>query len=349
MRWSASFARSRLPNERKNASAIRNRSRQKYVTTATSVPMWSATSKESPNRSWSSPRKYWPSRRCPELDTGRNSVSPCTIPSTIACRSSSTRQVLRLRELARILLQKHAGLSARRPRRAPRRAPLSPAEGGQGPPVLEGDAPGLHLYEAAAAHLVEDLGHGLAGGSHHGGEVLVGKAEVNGDDAVAAVTELLGGKRQEGGEAHLRLAGKQALDEFLVLNEAQLQERHDLERHAGLLADGPLDEDLGHLRDYAVRYGLGVRPLAGLTGEGQVPEYVPVPEQPERRFLAAGVGPEELHHPRDEHVEGVPVLALPVDGVPGRVVPVRRGYAHLLQETQERPALLLLEPRVLRQ
>src|SRR5918998_4523204 len=180
MRWSASFARSLCAKDRKNAMAIRKRSRQKYETTATRVPMCNATSKDRPNLSWSNPKKYCPNKRCPELDTGRNSVSPCTIPSTIACRSSSTRQVLRPRELARILLQKHAGLSARRPRRAQRRAPLSPAEGGQGPPVLEGDAPGLHLYEAAAAHLVEDLGHGLAGGSHHGGEVLVGEAEVYG-------------------------------------------------------------------------------------------------------------------------------------------------------------------------
>jgi hypothetical protein len=48
----------------------------------------------------------------------------------------------------------------------------------------------------------------------------VGEAEVYGDDAVAAVTELLGENGQEVGEAHLRLAGKQALDEFLVLDEA---------------------------------------------------------------------------------------------------------------------------------
>src|ERR671916_1030435 len=99
MRWSASFARSLCAKDLKNAMAIRKRSRQKYETTATRVPMCNATSKERPNLSWSNPKKYCPNKRCPELDTGRNSVSPCTIPSTIACRSSSKDQALRSRGL----------------------------------------------------------------------------------------------------------------------------------------------------------------------------------------------------------------------------------------------------------
>src|SRR5687767_5491091 len=35
-----------------------------------------AASKDKPKRSWSMPRKYWPRSRCPELETGRNSVRP---------------------------------------------------------------------------------------------------------------------------------------------------------------------------------------------------------------------------------------------------------------------------------
>ncbi len=130
--------------------------------------------------------------------------------------------------------------------------------------------------------------------------------------------------RQQVGEAHLGLAGQEALDQLLVLHQAQLEERHDLERHPRLLADGPLDEDLGHLRHPALRDGLGVRPLAGLAREGQVPEDVPGLEQPQRRLLAAGVRPEELHYAGDQHVERVAVLALAVDGVPGPVGPRRR-------------------------
>ena len=90
-RWSGSEK--SLPpgvSERANAPAIRSRSRQKKETTATSVPRCSATSKGSPKRSWSSPRKYCPRSRCPELETGKNSVSPCTTPSSIASRTSST-------------------------------------------------------------------------------------------------------------------------------------------------------------------------------------------------------------------------------------------------------------------
>jgi hypothetical protein len=56
------------------------RSPRKKKTTAKSVPVCMAASKERPKRSWSIPRKYWLRSRWPELETGRNSVRPCTTP-----------------------------------------------------------------------------------------------------------------------------------------------------------------------------------------------------------------------------------------------------------------------------
>jgi hypothetical protein len=76
--------------DRKKARSIPRRSRQKNETTASTVPVCIAASKESPNRSWSNPRKYCPRSKCPELETGRNSVSPCTMPKNIAPISSNT-------------------------------------------------------------------------------------------------------------------------------------------------------------------------------------------------------------------------------------------------------------------
>jgi hypothetical protein len=40
--------------------------------------------------------KYWPSKRYPEIDIGRNSVSPCTTPKKTASRISSTPSMLPL-------------------------------------------------------------------------------------------------------------------------------------------------------------------------------------------------------------------------------------------------------------
>ncbi len=56
---------------------------QKAAKTAASVPKWNTiviVTAPSPSR----PVKCWNSERCPELDTGRNSVSPCNIPCKIA-------------------------------------------------------------------------------------------------------------------------------------------------------------------------------------------------------------------------------------------------------------------------
>src|ERR671917_1541091 len=83
--------------ERTNARAMRRRSPQKNHATARTVPVWMAASKERPKRSWSMPRKYWLRSRCPELETGRNSVRPCTTPKKAAWRSSSTPRSLAAR------------------------------------------------------------------------------------------------------------------------------------------------------------------------------------------------------------------------------------------------------------
>src|SRR5215212_9471901 len=79
-------------SERTNAPAIPSRSRQKKETTATRVPRCSATSNGRPKRSWLRPRKYCARSRCPELEIGRNSVSPCTTPRNTASRNSSNPQ-----------------------------------------------------------------------------------------------------------------------------------------------------------------------------------------------------------------------------------------------------------------
>ena len=57
----------------------------KNATMAASVPTWSATSKARPKSAGTSQPKNARARmRCAELDTGRNSVSPCTMPSSTA-------------------------------------------------------------------------------------------------------------------------------------------------------------------------------------------------------------------------------------------------------------------------
>src|SRR5918911_1310696 len=81
--------------DRKKARNTPTRSRQKNETTASTVPACIAASKESPNRSWSNPKKYCARSKCPELEIGRNSVNPCTTPKNIASMSSSTPDVLR--------------------------------------------------------------------------------------------------------------------------------------------------------------------------------------------------------------------------------------------------------------
>jgi hypothetical protein len=68
-----------------------SRSRQKNETTASTVPVCIAASKESPNRSWSNPKKYYARSKRLELETGRNAVSHRTILKNIASRSSSSQ------------------------------------------------------------------------------------------------------------------------------------------------------------------------------------------------------------------------------------------------------------------
>src|SRR5450756_538778 len=53
---------------------------QKKITSAMRLPKCKATSKASVESALRSPEN---TTRCPELLTGRNSVSPCTIPSTM--------------------------------------------------------------------------------------------------------------------------------------------------------------------------------------------------------------------------------------------------------------------------
>ena len=70
---------------RENASRIRSAMvRRKTMNTAISVPAWSRMEKRNPV-SPLFPVKYWKRERCPELDTGRNSVRPCRTP----CRNAS--------------------------------------------------------------------------------------------------------------------------------------------------------------------------------------------------------------------------------------------------------------------
>jgi hypothetical protein len=63
---------------------MESKSRWKYTTTARSVPMWIATSNGRPNFCASKPKNTRARIRCAELDTGRNSVSPWTTPSSAA-------------------------------------------------------------------------------------------------------------------------------------------------------------------------------------------------------------------------------------------------------------------------
>ena len=64
------------------APSKRPHSARKYHSTATSVPTCSATSNERPGSC--QPNTQGASVKCAELLTGRNSDSPCRIPSTIA-------------------------------------------------------------------------------------------------------------------------------------------------------------------------------------------------------------------------------------------------------------------------
>src|SRR5436190_19262786 len=64
---------------------IRSRSSRKYRSTAAIVPSWMTAVNAAPGSS--QPRNAGTIRRWAVLETGRNSVSPCTMPSTMAWRA----------------------------------------------------------------------------------------------------------------------------------------------------------------------------------------------------------------------------------------------------------------------
>ena len=68
-----------------HARAIRMRSARKYRSTAAIVPSCVTAVNAAPGSS--QPRNAGTMRRCPVLEIGRNSVSPWTIPRTIASSS----------------------------------------------------------------------------------------------------------------------------------------------------------------------------------------------------------------------------------------------------------------------
>ena len=76
--------RGRVENIEGTAAIIAASSARKYAAMASSVPTCSATSNASPNSGASHPKKARARIRCAELETGRNSVSPWTIPSSAA-------------------------------------------------------------------------------------------------------------------------------------------------------------------------------------------------------------------------------------------------------------------------
>ncbi len=65
---------------------------RKTMHTDIKVPKWTNTSKKSPC-SWKLSNSE-PSTKCPELETGKNSVSPCTAPNIIALIISNSITLL---------------------------------------------------------------------------------------------------------------------------------------------------------------------------------------------------------------------------------------------------------------
>ena len=64
-----------------------HRSLRKYSSTAAIVPSWVTAVKAAPGSS--QPRNAGTIRRCPVLEIGRNSVSPWTMPRTMAWKAST--------------------------------------------------------------------------------------------------------------------------------------------------------------------------------------------------------------------------------------------------------------------
>ncbi len=72
---------------RKNSMIMSRMSRQYTTHTAMSVAKWSRMLYRASGSVM--PKKYWSRDRCPELEMGRNSATPCTTPSTIAIQNSN--------------------------------------------------------------------------------------------------------------------------------------------------------------------------------------------------------------------------------------------------------------------
>ena len=79
-----SSGRNRLRN---HVLTMFHRSLRKYRSTAAIVPSWVMAVKAAPGSS--QPRKAGTIRRCPVLEIGRNSVSPWTMPRTMAWKAST--------------------------------------------------------------------------------------------------------------------------------------------------------------------------------------------------------------------------------------------------------------------
>src|SRR5829696_8095533 len=89
-RRASTFPRLTRPSRlRTHARAIRHRSARKYRRTAAIVPSWVTAVNAAPGSS--QPRKAGTMRRWAVLEIGQNSVSPCTIPSTMASRTFMRR------------------------------------------------------------------------------------------------------------------------------------------------------------------------------------------------------------------------------------------------------------------
>ena len=75
--------------------------------------MCNATSKESPNRSWSSPRKYCPSKQMPRAGDRQELREPLHHPENIASKTQALQHCGSLRSVSQHATPLLASLSAR--------------------------------------------------------------------------------------------------------------------------------------------------------------------------------------------------------------------------------------------
>src|SRR4028118_434764 len=150
--------------------------------------------------------------------------------------------------------------------------------------VLEGDASAFYFDDTATAHVVQNLRDRLARGGNHRGEILMREAKIYGHRAAILVPlpKFLGEEGQEIRQTHLRLSGQQALDQLLVLDERELQERHRRQSRPRFPPDGALHEDLGYFCNLTLRDGFCVGALPRLTNEREGSDDVPGPPPPAR-------------------------------------------------------------------